>query len=276
MVPQLGKAWQRTGVQLVTLCRKVDHDVFLDDRRRAGKDDDPLPQVDRFIDVVRHEEHRYAELLPYDPDQVFQVGPGLGIHGGERFVHQQDLRLVGNGPGDRHALLHAAGELPGVGPRNAGQAHGLEGLIHQPVALGLRHPLVLQRKFHVVANPHPREQRASVFLEHHGHLFRRTGHPLAVEQDFSLSRGHQAGNAFQERGLAGARGANEARQLAGAQVESEVPHGLDVAAVGLVHLLHPADGQHGFRSCRSRVRLHFLPLSGRGTSAGCSAPPTGR
>ena len=74
-----------------------------------------LPQVDRLVDVVGDEQDGDAERCHSVADQVLQVGPGLCVDGGERLVHQQHARLVGERAGDRDALLHAAGELPGMG-----------------------------------------------------------------------------------------------------------------------------------------------------------------
>jgi hypothetical protein len=59
--------------------------------------------------TVGDEEHGDAEAVPQGTDQVLQIGPRLRVDGGERFVHHQDLRLVGDGAGDRYTLLHAAG-----------------------------------------------------------------------------------------------------------------------------------------------------------------------
>ena len=50
-----------------------------------------------------------------DADQVLEVGPGLRVDRRERLVHEQHPRLVRDRAGDRHPLLHAAGELPRVG-----------------------------------------------------------------------------------------------------------------------------------------------------------------
>ena len=41
-------------------------------------------------------------------DQILEVAAGLGVDRRERLVHQEDLRLVGEGAGDRDALLHPA------------------------------------------------------------------------------------------------------------------------------------------------------------------------
>ena len=85
----------------------------------VGEDDSTstrCAEVDRLVDVVGDEQDRHAEPLPQRPDQVLQVGPGLRVDRGERLVHQQDLRLVRDRPGDRDPLLHPAGELPRIAP----------------------------------------------------------------------------------------------------------------------------------------------------------------
>ena len=88
-----------------------------------------------------------------DADQVLEVGAGLRVDRGERLVHQQHPRLVGQGPGDRDPLLHAAGELPRVGRRGVGQPDRRERLVDQRrAARALGSPLALQRQLDVVAH----------------------------------------------------------------------------------------------------------------------------
>ena len=59
-------------------------------------------------------------------------------------------------------------------------------------------------------------------------------------------------------------GPDQAGQLPRAQVEGEVAHGLDVAAVGLVDLLQPADGEHRLPGppcgwCQAAFSTSFWP-----------------
>ena len=70
-----------------------------------------LAQVDGLVDSVGDEDDGLARGLP-DPQQfVLQLLPGLGVQGRKRFVHQQDVRLIGEASGDGHALLHTAGQF---------------------------------------------------------------------------------------------------------------------------------------------------------------------
>ena len=98
-----------------------------------------------------------------------------------------------------------------------------------------------------------------------------------MKEDFAFGGGHESGNAFEERGFAGAGRSHQTRELTGPEVEGEVADGLDVAAVGLIDLLQTPDGQHRLiRHSRFLVNQHFLPLSDRGTSAAHAFPSTGR
>ena len=58
--------------------------------------------------------------------QVLQVGARLRVDRGQRLVEQQQPRLRGEPAGDGDALLHAAGQLPGIAVFEAGEAHGIE------------------------------------------------------------------------------------------------------------------------------------------------------
>ena len=66
------------------------------------------------------------------------------------------------------------------------QSHGFECLINDEVALGLGDTLVFQRQFNVLPDPHPREEGAAIFLEHHRHLLWRTAHPGAAQEDLTF------------------------------------------------------------------------------------------
>ena len=95
------------------------------------------------------------------------------VKGPERLVHQQETRLEGQGPGDRHPLLHATRELPGVVAAELLKAHQLQ---HgrrpgRPVGLG---PVVqLQGQLDVGGHTPPVEQAG--VLEDHAIVLVETG-----------------------------------------------------------------------------------------------------
>ena len=61
-------------------------------------------------------------------DLVLHVPADQRVERGERLVEQQDVRIVGERTGQPDPLLHAAGELIGVGLLVAGQADQLDDL----------------------------------------------------------------------------------------------------------------------------------------------------
>ena len=97
---------------LVARVRQRDRDDLLHLGRRVRQHDDAVGQVDRLVDVVRDEQDRDPELVAHPQHEVLEVAAGLRVDRGERLVHQQDRRLVGERARDRDALLHAARELP--------------------------------------------------------------------------------------------------------------------------------------------------------------------
>src|SRR3972149_8229833 len=64
------------------------------------------------IDVVGHQQDRQGEIPVQIGYQVDHTLLGRGIDPGGRFIHQQDLRLLGQRPCDHNPLLLPAGEMP--------------------------------------------------------------------------------------------------------------------------------------------------------------------
>ena len=120
--------------------------------------DHALGQEHRLGDRVRDEHDRRARLRA-DPDQ-------LGLHAlarhlvqrAERLVHQQQRRPARERAGDRHALLHAAGELARVVPGEVGEADELEQLERLRAALAPCPARAGQRQLDVALHRAPLEQ----------------------------------------------------------------------------------------------------------------------
>jgi hypothetical protein len=73
--------------------------------------DDAIRESHGFADRVGNEED---SLLGFDPEGLkppVHVGAGLGVEGGEGFVHEQDSGVDDHCAGDGNALPHAAGEF---------------------------------------------------------------------------------------------------------------------------------------------------------------------
>ena len=72
---------------------------------------DPVSQDDRFVNIVRDEQHRLASRRA-DPLQLaLHVGTRMGVERRERLVHQQHIGLDRERAREVDALAHAAGEL---------------------------------------------------------------------------------------------------------------------------------------------------------------------
>ena len=93
---------------------QVDVDDLRDPARPRRHDDDPGRQEDGLGDAVGHEH----DGRPGPPPDAHQLGvhplAGHLVERPERLVHEQQLRVERQGPGDRDALLHPARQLPGM------------------------------------------------------------------------------------------------------------------------------------------------------------------
>ena len=80
-----------------------------------------------------HHQHRAALLLGQPLQQLHHLAAGAGIEGGGGLIGEQQLGLRREGPGNRHPLLLAAGEVVGELIEMVGQTHGPQPLA-RPVA----------------------------------------------------------------------------------------------------------------------------------------------
>ena len=113
-----------------TRVRQVDLDDAGDLARPRRHDDDAGREEDRLGDRVRDEDDGGERLLP-DPEQlVVQPLPRHLVERAERLVHQQQRRRERERARDRHALLHAARQLPRVVLLEAGQLDEVDHLAH--------------------------------------------------------------------------------------------------------------------------------------------------
>ena len=189
-------------------------------------------------------DHGDAEPLVQVPDLVLHVLAQLLVEGAERLVHQHELGLEDQRPGERDALLLAAGELRRAAAGEAAHLHHVERALHLRLDLGLGQLAHLEREGEVLADGHVRKER--VVLEHHADaaLVRRdvVDRP-AVEADLAVGRGLEAGEHHQAGGLARARGAEHGQELALADAEVQVHHDERLAVVALLHVLESHEGR---------------------------------
>jgi len=79
--------------------------------RMRGEQRDPVADAQRLLDRMGDEQQGEAHVVPQLEQFVLHAPARQRVERGEGLVHQQDARMHGQRAGDRHALLHAAGEL---------------------------------------------------------------------------------------------------------------------------------------------------------------------
>ena len=98
----------------VAWARQVHPQHFANRRRRTiGHHHDLVRQQHRFVDIVRHHDHRALRVGDDLQQLVLQFGAGQRIERAERLVKQQHLGLHRQGACNADALLHAAEISPG-------------------------------------------------------------------------------------------------------------------------------------------------------------------
>ena len=117
-----------------------------------------------FFLVVRDVDERDAHLALHLLQLELHLLAELEVERAEWLVEQQHLGLVDDGPGQRHALSLAAGELGRLPAAEPGQPDHLQCPADLLAPLGLGHVPHAQAELNVLDHRHVREQR--VVLEH--------------------------------------------------------------------------------------------------------------
>jgi hypothetical protein len=86
-------------------------DVPVDSARTLSHDHDSITHVDGFIDVVSDEKHCGAAIFPEPQHFILQAHAGEGIERAERFVEEQNFRVIDECACQSNALGHAPGKM---------------------------------------------------------------------------------------------------------------------------------------------------------------------
>jgi hypothetical protein len=179
---------------------------------------------------VRHHENREAQRLLQGPDQRVEVAGSDRIEARGRLVEENDLRVECKRAGQGDALDHAAGKLGGVLVAVFWrEAHHLQlgggDFVKQPCGQIKVFP---HWKLHVLQCGERGEQRSLLEQDAPAPLH---GAPLLVactsqidaeHLDGALSLRQQADHRAKQHRLAAARGADEAQDLAAANIEIQM------------------------------------------------------
>ncbi|MNQ66294.1 hypothetical protein D3C85_807840 [compost metagenome] len=158
-----------------------------------------------------HEQHGLLAVAPHPQQQLLHLQARLAVESAEGFVHQQDLRVIGQCAGNGDTLHHPAGQLLGVVVGKAAQAHFVHVVIDDVLALRRRHATPLEAELDVLPHRQPREQR--VALEHHAAVRAGAFDLLAANVNLTRGRFGQAGGEIQQARLAAARRPHQHSEL---------------------------------------------------------------
>ena len=173
----------------------------------------PVGDLHGLLLVVRDEDRRHVDVVVEAAQPRPQLLADAGVERAEGLVEQEDLRLDGERPRERHPLPLAAGELRGVAVGEAVQLHEREQLVHAGAHLALRTLADGEPERDVLEHRHVLERR--VVLEHHADAALLRSHVrgvLAEDLDSALVGLLEAGDHPEERRLAAPARAEEGGQ----------------------------------------------------------------
>jgi hypothetical protein len=212
----------------VPRARQIDRDDVADPAGARRHHDHPVGEEHRLGDAVRDEQHRLAALVP-DPQEleVHRLARHR-VERAERFVHQEQRRLVDERAADADALLHAARELAGVLALEAGEPDEPQVGTRARLELDPVAPLDLDRQHHVLEHVAPRQQDRR--LEDDADVAARPVDRALAEAHVTRRAAQDPGEDLEERALPAAARADDGHELAVADVEADVLQRLDVPA----------------------------------------------
>ena len=166
---------------------------------------------------------------------------GLSVQRPERLVHQQDARPQCQRPGNSDALLHPAGELERITPREVRQPYDVE------EAAGHIRPLLFRQvakpELDVFQGRKPWVQR--VLLENHASVPTRPLQGRVVEGQAPGARRLEPGDNAEEGGLTAPRRSYHGQELAVGQGQVDVVERLYRPFSGLESLFDIGEHQTG-------------------------------
>src|SRR6185437_9747357 len=103
----------------IARAHKVNVNLAIDSARTLSHYHDSITHVNGFIDIMGNQKHRAAAIFPKPQDFVLHAHTREGIERAERFVEQEDFRVINQRAGERNALGHAARKMMWVGIRKS-------------------------------------------------------------------------------------------------------------------------------------------------------------
>ena len=138
---------------------------------------------------------------------VLEAFPGQGIEAGKRLIHEEEVCLLGQGPGHAQALAHAPGEAGGEVGCPLEEAQLLQDGIDPAPPLPAWQASQGQGQLGVVPDGLPGQEAR--ILKNDGRPVPYARNDLSAYPDLPLREGEEACDSLEEAGLARARGAHE-------------------------------------------------------------------
>jgi hypothetical protein len=204
---------------------------------------DPVGHLLGFLDVVRGQDHGDAACAQ-DSHQLPHLAPQLDVDAGGGFVEKQDLRLVRQGLGDQHPALHAARQGDDLVVPLVPQSE----ILQQLFDVGRPGRLAEQSAAEADGGPHRLEGFGREFLGHQtdpspGLAVLR--HDVeAVGGNGAGRRPHQTADDADQRGLAGPVRPQQRKDLAVANLQTDVLESPEAGGVGLGKVCNGNDRRH--------------------------------
>ena len=193
-------------------------------------------QLQRLLLVVGHEQHRLLGLFVQSPQPAPQLDAHLRIERTERFVEQEHARVDRQCTRQRDTLLLPARQLVGIAVAVFGQLHQRQQLVDPPAdgrLVGTTRPrTAAQAERHVAGDVHVLEER--VMLEDEADVAfaqAQPGRVVVAEHHVAAVRVQQPCDDPQQRGLAGAGGAEQRDEFSRCDVQVDVVQRRDAGVV---------------------------------------------
>ena len=173
-------------------------------------DDDRVGHAQGLFLVVGDEDEGNAQFL-FDLDEFqLHTAPQFAVQGAQRFVQEQDPRLIDDGPGDGHALLLAAGQVDDVGMFIAVEVDQFQGIADLVADIIAGLAVDFRTEGDIFGDVHMGKKR--IILEHRIDLApvrRQLGDIGSLKEDAPFIRRLKTGDEAERRRLAAAAGAEE-------------------------------------------------------------------
>ncbi len=184
---------------------------------------DPIAALG-FVEIGRAHQDGKALLADQARDDLPQFAARQRIDADRRLVKQQHLGRADQRAGKTEFLLHAAGQIAGEALRKPGEVGHLQQLgiaavaflLTDAVQAGVEVEILLDAK--VLVEPEPLRHIGDAILD----LLRLARHVDAVDNQCPGVRPHQAGDEPDQRGLAGAVGADQSGECTARHLDRHI------------------------------------------------------